>query len=521
MAVGIVLAAIPFIAFDTWLGDRVERGARAQVALDAQRAASVMESRLDRVAAALEDLVAKGITSCSPDHVQALLAATFSVSMVKELGILGLDGGTSCTDNGLTLGPRRLVGQAQRTALPETYVEVVHFPDLDRNMVRLRRLLDNGDAIAGLLPPDILVPAAPARPGDDSGLQARIHSADGTLIADINTARLADTAAEDLFVASAASDKFGLRATVLRTRAQAFAATRDLQMNGLILSGAAATIIFGMTILLMQRRRQAPHEKIASGLAAGEFVPYYQPIIDITTGRLTGAEVLARWRKPDGSLGMPGAFIPMMEENGLIDELNRCMMRQACKDLAEAYGRCPNIRVSFNLTAEQFENEATVAEVRSIFHGSPIRLSQIVLELTERQEPRNFNQTRQVIASFQVLGCKVALDDVGTGHSGLSAILKLGVDIIKIDKVFVDSMEDDRNSAAIIATLVELARKLGMDTVAEGVEHFDQVIELRRRGIRAAQGFVFSPALPASAYLELIDALTPPGEAADPVRAVA
>jgi sensor c-di-GMP phosphodiesterase-like protein len=278
----------------------------------------------------------------------------------------------------------------------------------------------------------------------------------------------------------------------------------------LIFSGAAGVIIFALTALLIRRRRQQPLERYAAALAAGEFVPYYQPILDITTGRLTGAEVLVRWRKPDGSIVMPGTFIAQMEDNGLIVELSYRLMRQAVVDLAEAYGRCPMLRVSFNLTAEQFEDEATVTEIRSIFLRSPLKMSQVVLELTERQEPSNFQKTRQIIASLQVLGCKVALDDVGTGHSGLSAILKLGVDIIKIDKMFVDSMDDDRNSSAIIATLVELARKLGMDTVAEGVESFDQVVELRRRGIRAAQGFVFAPALPASAYLELVESLNPP-----------
>jgi len=206
---------------------------------------------------------------------------------------------------------------------------------------------------------------------------------------------------------------------------------------------------------------------------------------------------------------MPGTFIPQMEQSGLVVELSFRLMRQALIDLGEVYSRAPQLRVSFNLTADQFADESTVAEVRSIFLRSPIKMSQVVLELTERQEPADFNKTRQVIASLQVLGCKVALDDVGTGHSGLSSILKLGVDIIKIDKMFVDSMDDDRNSAAIIATLVELARKLGMDTVAEGVEHFEQVVELRRRGIRSAQGFIFAPALPVGAYVQLVDSLNP------------
>jgi hypothetical protein len=267
-------------------------------------------------------------------------------------------------------------------------------------------------------------------------------------------------------------------------------------------------------------RRQQQHSKepaaeFVTALENGEFVPFYQPIIDIVSGKLIGAEVLVRWRKPDGSLVSPGGFIHIIEQNGLIGDLSRHLMRQACLDLGQAYGARPHLRVSFNLTAEQFETEDVVAEVRSIFSRSPMKLSQIVLELTERQEPKSFDKTRQVIASLQVLGCKVALDDVGTGHSGLSSILKLGVDIIKIDKMFVDSMDDDRNSATIIGTLVDLGRKLGMDIVAEGVERFEQVVELRRRGIRAAQGFVFAPALPVAAFLQLVEAATPQAVGSD------
>jgi sensor c-di-GMP phosphodiesterase-like protein len=346
-------------------------------------------------------------------------------------------------------------------------------------------------------------------------VQARVIARDGTLVAEMNTAALAQVSPDDLFMATAESERFGLRSTILRTRTQVLAKHSEMRTNGMIFTGALGLIIFGFTLLLMQRRSQHPHEKFVTALAKGEFVPYYQPIIDINTGRLSGAEVLVRWKKPDGSIVMPGTFISAMEENGLLVDLCYALMRQSCLDLAESYSRNSSLRVSFNLTAEQFEDDATVAEIRSIFYRSPLKMSQVVLELTERQEPSDFQKTRQIIASLQVLGCKVALDDVGTGHSGLSAILKLGVDIIKIDKVFVDSMDDDRNSSAIIATLVELARKLGMDTVAEGVENFEQVVELRRRGIRAAQGFVFAPALPISAYLELVESLNPSAQPAD------
>jgi EAL domain-containing protein (putative c-di-GMP-specific phosphodiesterase class I) len=143
-------------------------------------------------------------------------------------------------------------------------------------------------------------------------------------------------------------------------------------------------------------------------------------------------------------------------------------------------------------------------------------LSQIVLEMTERQPIENLTDTRRVIAALQGLGVLIALDDVGTGHSGLSYMLKLGVDIIKIDKMFVDSIGIDRNSTAIVETLIDLADNMRMEIVAEGVENFEQVVHLRNLGIRAAQGYVFAPPLPSSSFLQLVEAIDPlPKSAAD------
>ncbi|MGB7694667.1 MAG: EAL domain-containing protein [Pseudolabrys sp.] len=141
--------------------------------------------------------------------------------------------------------------------------------------------------------------------------------------------------------------------------------------------------------------------------------------------------------------------------------------------------------------------------------SSPIKFSQVVLEVTERDPIENFTETRQTIADLQGLGVRIAIDDVGTGHSGLSYMLKLGVDIIKIDKMFVDAIGTDRNSTTIVETLVDLARNLRMDVVAEGVENFEQVMHLRTLGVRAAQGYVFAPPLPGSSFLQLIEALDP------------
>jgi sensor c-di-GMP phosphodiesterase-like protein len=274
-------------------------------------------------------------------------------------------------------------------------------------------------------------------------------------------------------------------------------------------TGVFAFFIAAFGFLVPWQQKSNPVDDIERALKDGEFIPYYQPIVDITSGRLRGAEVLMRWRKPDGSLVAPAAFIPLAESSGLIAEMTRHLMRKARDEVAAAYERRPQLRIGFNLAASHFADDRVVNDVRKIFERSPIQYSQIVLELTERQPVESLTAARRVIASMQGLGVKVAIDDVGAGHSGLSYMLKLGVDVIKIDKIFVDAVGNDNNSMHIIETLVELANNMRMEIVAEGVENFEQAVALRNHGIRLAQGYLFAPPLPGSSFLKLIEAIEP------------
>jgi EAL domain-containing protein (putative c-di-GMP-specific phosphodiesterase class I) len=184
-------------------------------------------------------------------------------------------------------------------------------------------------------------------------------------------------------------------------------------------------------------------------------------------------------------------------------------MQKVCEEAGASIGRRPDLKISFNFAGKLFSEPTIVKDVRNIFTSSPIKFSQVVLEVTERDPIENFTETRQIIAALQGLGVRIAIDDVGTGHSGLSYMLKLGVDIIKIDKMFVDAIGTDRNSTTIVETLVDLARNMRMDVIAEGVENFEQVMHLRALGVRSAQGYVFAPPLPCRSFLQLVEAIDP------------
>ena len=281
--------------------------------------------------------------------------------------------------------------------------------------------------------------------------------------------------------------------------------------------------VFGFAVagvMLFGRRKHDPIADMHRALANGEFIPHYQPILDIDTGRILGCEVLVRWRKPDGTIIPPGAFIGEAERSGFIFPLTLDLMRQAAIELGPTYLTRPELKCGFNLCAAHFRDEGIISDVVAIFANADLKLPQVLLEVTERDPLPDMDMARAIIARFQEMGVRVALDDVGTGHGGMSYLLKLRVDVMKIDKLFIDALGAERQSTAIVDSLIDLAAHLNMDVVAEGVETFEQVEALRRRGVRSAQVYVFAPPLPGSSYVQLVEAMEPAIATHAPIKKV-
>ena len=513
IAVGVLLAGAPLAAFNFWLGGLIDRQGQEEVDTSAKRAIALAESRVTQVIAMLDGLAARGVDSCRPGDVEALRQAAFDTMPVKEISVVGPDGQTLCTHLGLPLGERKLVSSEPLAGANWYSLDVIQLEN-GQPMVRLRRNVGAGpNGIAALVPAFLFLPQVSTQGGPFSAY-AHIATTNGAAIGNIGTHPIAGDAA---FVAKTKSDKFGFDAEISMPRGHVIAGHADLQWLSLFATGAVIMILGVFSMLMARRTPGDPVAEIERALRAGEFVPYYQPIVDICSGQLRGAEVLVRWRKPDGTLVLPGAFITLAESSGLIREMTRDLMRRVCAEAGTAIGCRPALKISFNFAGQLFGDEKIVKDVRNIFSASPIKLSQVVLEVTERDPIENFTATRQTIAALQGLGVRIAIDDVGTGHSGLSYMLKLGVDIIKIDKMFVDAIGTDRNSTTIVETLVDLAHNMRMDVVAEGVENFEQVMYLRELGVRSAQGYVFAPPLPGKSFLQLVEAIDPlPAAAAEP-----
>ncbi|WP_373235687.1 EAL domain-containing protein [Cohaesibacter celericrescens] len=275
-------------------------------------------------------------------------------------------------------------------------------------------------------------------------------------------------------------------------------------INGLGILIGALILIFFMRISL---RKPGQYDSIEQGIKRKEFIPYYQPIIDIQNGRLAGCEVLVRWRKADGSIVSPGHFIDIAEASGLARPMTSLLMEKVAQDLSVSYSRHPHLKVAINLFNRHFDDLGIVSEIEQTFGNSGVRFNQLVFEITERQPLENLDRARAIIARMQKLGVRVALDDAGTGHGGFAYLQKLGMNIIKIDKLFVDAITSGCDSVPIVDSLRQMAKGMDMVVVAEGVETEEQLDYLRRTGIDEAQGYIFAPPLPARAYLELVSAL--------------
>jgi sensor c-di-GMP phosphodiesterase-like protein len=506
IVVGVVLAGTPLVAFNFWLEALIDRQGEAEVGTSAKRAIALAETRVKDTVGALDSLASRGVGSCEPAQVEAMRYAAFNTIPVKEVSVVGPDAETLCTDLGLPLGERTMLSSELLVGSTGYWFDIIKLPAGER-MVRLRRQVGPGpNGIAALVPTTLFLPQVSTHGGPFSGY-ARIMTRQGTVIGEVG-ARPHDGVGQN-FAADIKSDKFGFDVEILSSRARIAAEHADLRWFAIFAAGVIMIVATGFVVLVPQRSSRNPMDEIAQALEAEEFVPYYQPIVDIRTGQLRGAEVLVRWRKPDGTLVLPGAFIPLMESSDLILDLTRNLMRRVCVEAGPTIGRRPDLKISFNFAGKLFSEPTIVKDVRNIFVNSPIKFSQVVLEVTERDPIENFTETRQIIAALQGLGVRIAIDDVGTGHSGLSYMLKLGVDIIKIDKMFVDAIGTDRNSTTIVETLVDLARNMRMDVVAEGVENFEQVMHLRALGVRSAQGYVFAPPLPGSSFLQLVEAIDP------------
>jgi diguanylate cyclase (GGDEF)-like protein len=226
-----------------------------------------------------------------------------------------------------------------------------------------------------------------------------------------------------------------------------------------------------------------------------EFELHYQPIVRLASGEIRGFEALIRWNRPGVGLIRPLEFIQVAEESGLIVPIGLWVMREACRTLTEwhqKYPRDERLRISVNLSARQFSQSDLVEQVAGIFAETDTWPSSLLLEITETVSMEDVDRTIAILNQLAMLGVRASIDDFGTGFSSLSHLHRLPAQMLKIDRSFVSRMDEDRDSRAIVMTIINLAEDLGMDVVAEGIETEIQAELLKGYDCKYGQGFFFS-----------------------------
>ncbi|MGZ5063855.1 MAG: sensor domain-containing protein, partial [Usitatibacter sp.] len=256
------------------------------------------------------------------------------------------------------------------------------------------------------------------------------------------------------------------------------------------------------------KRRMTLESALRRAVMQKDFVLHYQPQINLETGEIIAVEALVRWKTEDSGTVMPGDFIPLAEETGLINEIGEWVLREGCRQAREWQDRglSKARRMAINLSARQFGDKGFLDMVVRVLAETGLPAHCLELEITESQVMRQTDGMNQLLTRLSEMGVQLAIDDFGTGYSSLSYLKRLPIQKLKIDQSFVRDITVDPNDTAIVVAIINMARSLELETIAEGVETADQLALLRSKGCQVGQGFFFSVPLAAQEIYPLLRA---------------
>ncbi len=271
--------------------------------------------------------------------------------------------------------------------------------------------------------------------------------------------------------------------------------------------GKRQVVVFESQMHTASFDRMEMRGDLARAVTSEQFVAHYQPVIDIETHQIVGAEALIRWNHPERGLVGPGLFIPLAEETGMIGALGEWILERACTDMARwrsDYGEmASDLTISVNLAVQQLHDDLILNKVRDILARTGLPAQRLVLEVTESTLITETDKAARTMQELRAMGARLAVDDFGTGYSSLGYIQQFEFDVLKIDKSFIDGIESETN-AQIVAAVLELAKQLKVRTIAEGIETEAQDLILNEMGCRYGQGFLYSKPVPERDFRELL-----------------
>jgi sensor c-di-GMP phosphodiesterase-like protein len=461
------------------------------------------EAAVDYAAAALDELARRGPISCESASLQVFRLHVYQHPSVKDIRVISRDGLVLCSaysetlefDKGWVSRNDMLPGrdQALRIFRVDQFFGVALgvLKDIDEKN-SLVTILGINESLFDIMPPKLR---------DHS--EVVLELGEGQQIVQSGPLSAANSSSDIVNIVTESS-QYPLR-TIIRVEQNALNGWDREPYFPILFLSVALGLVFGVLLGKAAARSGSPVAEIDKALAADEFKPFLQPIFDLRTGEILGCEALARWVRRDGTVLPPSKFIPLAEASGRIEPITWQILSSALNGLLPVLRRDRHFKVSVNVVPHHILAFDFIEVLKKTVTAARVSPRQVVLELTEREEVVDLSPAAEVVAKLRDLGYKVAIDDVGIGHSGLSHIQKLGANILKIDKFFVDSIGRDSAATAIVEMLVRLAHELKMSVLAEGIEDKMQLEALIACGVEQGQGFLVSQPLPVIQFIDFLD----------------
>ena len=270
-------------------------------------------------------------------------------------------------------------------------------------------------------------------------------------------------------------------------------------------AGKNRAVVFQPEMHTEIRHRLEMEMDLRGALERGEYFLMYQPVYDLSTGAMPAVEALLRWRHPSGAVVGPDTFIPILEDTRMIVEVGRWVLQQACRQTAVWHAHGHPLRVSVNVSAHQLELDSFVSDIATALAEAGLEPEALTVEITETAIMRDAQATARRLQAIKALGVRIAVDDFGTGQSSLGYLSQFPVDTLKIDRYFVNGLGTRTQAGALVQTLVQLGKALGLQIVAEGIETTAQAAELVAQHCDQGQGFLYSRPLDPDQLEQLID----------------
>jgi diguanylate cyclase (GGDEF)-like protein len=297
--------------------------------------------------------------------------------------------------------------------------------------------------------------------------------------------------------------------TPAHARAEDLVRDADIAMYRSKTSGKARSAVFDLSMNVHLRGRLEMETALRHAIDRHELEVHYQPVVDLATGRFSEVEALLRWKHPQHGMMAPTQFIPLAEETGLILPIGRWVLEETCRQVRQwqqQHSSATSLVVSVNLSARQLQHPALAEEITAILQATSLSPACLKLEITESAMMQEADTTIRTLRKLKHLGIQLAIDDFGTGYSSLAYLKRFPIDILKIDRSFVDQLGQNAEDTAIVQAIITLARTLNLCVTAEGIERADQLDMLRVLGCDHGQGYFFARPLPKDQLTSMLGA---------------